>query len=1189
MKTKWPHLQSIPFQNVAKRRQIDVLIGSDNPIFHHILKEVHGTKANDPIARMTNLGWVCFGPTQTEEFRRSSRSHFTRTYRTNRNEKQGPSDDVLRKFWELESIGIRDEDERVLTPDETAAVAQVAETLHFKSGRYEVGIPWKRGEPYLVNNYEMAFNRLKTQERSLLRKGPEIAETYGEIIKDYVRKGYVTKVAKSDEADQWFLPHFPVIRQNRMTTKIRMVFDAAAKNEGKSLNDAVRSGPKLQRELTDVLTRFRRAPIALSGDISEMFLQVGLNEKDRQYHRFLWRDLESRDPDHYEFRRLLFGNRASPFCAQHVVHTHAKYHAKDYPQAAETIDNSMYVDDILDSCETVNEAVQLRSELSELLALGNFKLRKWSSNNPAVLNDVPVEDRLQSLEIHEAEEPPKMKTLGVLWEATADVFTFFVQAPEVNMKLTKRNVLSTIATIFDPLQFLAPFTIRAKVLMQEIWLAGIGWDDILTDDLIAKWRRWISELHRLSHVTIPRSLRLPNPSHTRLHVFSDASKEAYATVAYLVCRYPDGSTSSRIVASKSRVAPTKVVTIPRLELMGAVLSVRLAKAINNTLEVEGTIFWTDSTNVLYWIRNQSREFKPFVANRVGEIHRSSNPQQWRHVPGDMNPADLSTRGLSATELVNSKLWAEGPGIIQGEESTWPPQLPNERVEESIDKYEKRKVTHATSESQNDTSIEANYFSNFRSLVRTFAWVRRFVNNCKLPNESRKKSQTLCLQELKDSETWWIKKAQLEGFPEGKTDSCLTRFNPKEDDDGLLRVDGRLCNSNDLPYDVKHPIILPKDHTVTHLIVTSAHEQLGHGSGTEHLLSELRTRFWIVKGRRIVRNLIQKCIGCRRRFTGKPTTQMMAPLPKSRLQQPMRAFERVGVDYGGPYLTKQGRGKTRTKRYLCLFTCLTTRAVHLEMAYALDTDSFINAFSRMVARRGTPAFVLSDNGTNFVGAERELRELVEALDQEKIASKTTREYDIEWKFNPPSAPHFGGVFEAMIKSAKKSIRAILGNADITDEELHTAICGAERLLNSRPITFVSSDPDDLSPLTPSHFLTGQLGGKFAPETTGQEEIFNPRKRWHRVQQLIGQFWKRWRREFLPSLSTRKKWFHPKHNLKKDDVVMIIEKDAKRAEWPLGRVTEVFPGVDGLVRLVRIKTKDGEYLRPVHCLCPLEYTE
>ena len=393
----------------------------------------------------------------------------------------------------------------------------------------------------------------------------------------------------------------------------------------------------------------------------------------------------------------------------------------------------------------------------------------------------------------------------------------------------------------------------------------------------------------------------------------------------------------------------------------------------------------------------------------------------------------------------------------------------------------------------------------------------------------------------------------------------------------------------VPYGVRHPILLPKDHTVTRLIIISAHVNLGHGSGVEHVLTELRARFWIIKGRRTVRNTIEKCPGCRRRFTGKPTTQMMAPLPMSRLQCPLRAFERVGVDYGGPYLTKQGRGKTRAKRYLCLFTCLTTRAIHLEMAYSLDTDSFINAFTRMVARRGKPTYVVSDNGTNFVGAKRELRELVEAFDQEKIANKTTQDYAMEWKFNPPSAPHFGGVFEAMIKSAKKAIKAILGNADITDEELHTAICDAERLLNSRPITFVSSDPDDLSPLTPSHFLIGQSGGKFAPETADRDEVFNPRKRWHRVQQLVGQFWKRWRREFLPSLNTRKKWFHPTHNLKEDDVVMLVEPNAKRGEWPLGRVIEVFPGNDGLVRVARIKTKDGEYLRPVHRLCLLNTQE
>ena len=311
-------------------------------------------------------------------------------------------------------------------------------------------------------------------------------------------------------------------------------------------------------------------------------------------------------------------------------------------------------------------------------------------------------------------------------------------------------------------------------------------------------------------------------------------------------------------------------------------------------------------------------------------------------------------------------------------------------------------------------------------------------------------------------------------------------------------------------------------------------------------------------------------------------------PKARLYS-LRAFDRIGIDYAGPFLTKQGRGKIRAKRYLCLFTCLATRAVHLEMSYSLDTDSFINAFTRMSSRRGTPTYVLTDNGTNFVGAEREMRELIEALDHDKIIQGTSKHHPIDWKFNPPSAPHFGGVFEAMIKSAKKAIKAILGDADNTDEELHTAICGAERLLNSRPITYVSSDPNDLSPLTPNHFLVGQIGRSFAPEALDQTEVYNPRKRWHRVQQLLQQFWKRWRKEFLPRLNVRNKWFHPRHNLKEVDVVLIAEPKDNRGEWPLGRVMETYPGADGLVRAVKVQFWSKEYIRPVHRLCPLEYIE
>ena len=229
---------------------------------------------------------------------------------------------------------------------------------------------------------------------------------------------------------------------------------------------------------------------------------------------------------------------------------------------------------------------------------------------------------------------------------------------------------------------------------------------------------------------------------------------------------------------------------------------------------------------------------------------------------------------------------------------------------------------------------------------------------------------------------------------------------------------------------------------------------------------------------------------------------------------------------------------------------------------------------MVSRRGTPSYVVSDNGTNFVGAEREMRELIENLDQEKIVRETTKYQPITWKFNPPSAPHFGGVFEALIKSAKKAIKIILGDADIRDEELHTAICGAEEMINSRPITYLSADPNDPAPLTPNHLIVGQIGGRFAPEAVDKEEVYNPVRRWHRVQQLLGLFWKRWRKEFLPTLNVRKKWFHPHHNLKSGDVVLIAEPKASQGDWPLGRILEAYPGSDGLVRTVKLKSRDKE---------------
>ncbi|XP_070579291.1 uncharacterized protein [Ptychodera flava] len=312
---------------------------------------------------------------------------------------------------------------------------------------------------------------------------------------------------------------------------------------------------------------------------------------------------------------------------------------------------------------------------------------------------------------------------------------------------------------------------------------------------------------------------------------------------------------------------------------------------------------------------------------------------------------------------------------------------------------------------------------------------------------------------------------------------------------------------------------------------------------------------------------------------------MAPLPNIRLKMPLRAFADVAVDYAGPFITIQGKGKQRTKRYLCLFTCMATRTVHLEVAYGLDTDSFLNAFYRMVNRRGLPKQVLSDNGSNFVASDKELRELVKQLDKDQLKGSTANQ-GIKWHFNPPLAAHFGGVHESMIKAAKRAIFAILKNADITDEELLMAVTGAEALINSRPITYQSANPDDVTPLTPNHFLHGQIGGEFAPASVDTTD-YSPRKRWRRVQELMRHFWKRWLREWLPTLNIRKKWFTPQRDLQVDDIVLVISPDTQRGHWPLGRVTEVHPGRDGHVRVVTVKVGKSKFLRPVTKVCPLEF--
>ena len=1188
--SNWPHLQGIKFHKISSRPIVDILIGLDCVDFHKSLQEIRG-RPGEPIARLTPLGWTCVGPVINDHLACDQPCHFSFFTRD--------IDNMVRQFWEIESIPC-DKISPMLNHEEKHAVAQVESSCVHKEDGFSVGIPWRNGRPNLPNNFNSAYKRMQNTEKKL-SKEPKLKDAYNEVINDYLAKNFVRKVPllKGDTGVR-YLPHFPVIKPDKATTKVRVVFDASASHQGISLNDTIHQGPKLQSDLFSVLLRFRRNPVAIVCDIAQMYLQIKLQEEDKPYHRFLWRYGDpSQEPSAYEFNRVVFGVNASPFLAQYVTQKNAELHNAVYPLAVETVKKSTYMDDSMDSVATDSQAVELVRQLTLLWGAAGMHPRKWLSNSQVVLETVAPEDRASEVDLDKG-HLPCVKTLGVLWSAKEDVFTFKVNMPDSSFQPTKRSLLSLIARLFDPLGVLSPFVIRAKVLVQEVWISGQDWDEPLLNDVTMRVKEWCSELPKLTEIKIPRCLHVDKQiSLKQLHTFVDASETAYGAATYLHCTYVDGSVSCRFVAARTRVAPLKSISIPRLELMAAVLGLQLATVVSSAIEVDlhSAVFWVDNSNVLWWIRGHSRAFKPFVANRIGEIQEATSPSQWRHVPTHLNPADYLTRGLSAECIANRCEWWNGPDFLLLAIEQWPENIVETKLSQQCEEQKAylEKISLKSNVNPVFVAVEPSEwllnrarFSRWLLLVRVQSWVNRFLKNCH--SKLKRTYGELLPEEIQVAEVQIIMQAQKEAFPAEmkalKSNSAISRtsalrsLNPRLDEEGLLRSDSRLRYAEFLSYDVKFPIILPRKHWVTTLIIKHFHDRGGHISGTNQILSALSTHYWVISAREAIREVELSCQQCRR-WKAPAASQIMAPLPAVRSEPSMRAFDTCSVDYGGPFLTVQGQGKVRTRRYLCLFTCMATRAVHLEISFSLDTDSFLNCFYRMVSRRGLPREVWSDNGTNFVGARRELLQLYSELDRDKIKASTSHQR-IKWHFNPPLAPHFGGIHESMMKSAKRVIYAILSASDVTDEELLSAMVGAEDLINSRPITYQSANPKDILPLTPNHFLHGQMGGQFAPPV--DDYPFDPRRRWRRVQELVRHFWQRWLREWLPSLGKRNKWFQPARDIQIDDVVVMVTPKTPRGSWPLGRVTQTVEGKDGHVRVVKVLVNNQEFTRPITRVCP-----
>ncbi|KAK3886009.1 hypothetical protein Pcinc_009834 [Petrolisthes cinctipes] len=593
------------------------------------------------------------------------------------------------------------------------------------------------------------------------------------------------------------------------------------------------------------------------------------------------------------------------------------------------------------------------------------------------------------------------------------------------------------------------------------------------------------------------------------------------------------------------------------------------------IQVNQTFFWTDSTTVLKYIRNDRARFHTFVANRLAIICDGSHQDQWRYVNSNLNPADDSSRGNE------SERWLNGPEFLKRDESSWPVEASVVCKAGDSELEIKAHVCVSHCAENNPTRKLLQYFSSWHKIKKAVAWLLRFKNYLKgSKRDANNCSKFLTVDDINQAEKSIIQVVQKESFSEElsalkgglkvKSNSSLYKLNPVLHD-GLIRVGGRISKAP-ICFDAKHPIILPYKHHITEIIIQEFHERAGH-QGREHVLSSLRESFWILKCNAAVRRVLSKCIKCRR-YQAPVMQQKMANLPVDRITPNEPPFTNTGVDCFGPFFTKKGR--SQVKRYGVIFTCLTVRAVHIEVADSLTTDSFINALRRFVARRGQVKMLRCDRGTNFVGAERELREAMSEWNESRI-HETLLKKGIVWQFNPPHASHFGGAWERQIRTVRKVLNATMNEQTLTDDSLTTLMCEIEAVINSRPLTTVSSDDQDLMPLTPNHLLTLRDSsiavGKFEPS-----DMYSKR-RWRHVQYLADLFWKRWKKEYLSGLQQRQKWNETRYNLSENDIVLVVDDNSPWSHWLLGRILKVHVSDDGLVRSATVQCGKSALCRPL----------
>ncbi|XP_055643077.1 uncharacterized protein LOC129779554 [Toxorhynchites rutilus septentrionalis] len=1211
LSAQYDHMRGLPISSYDGRPGI--LIGLSNIHAFAPLEAKIGT-TSEPIAVRCQLGWTVYGPRRASS---ESQGNYLGYHQQVSNE---DLHDLLKNHYALEESVVRVHQE---SAEDKRARSILEQTTKRVGDHFETGLLWIQDDVSFPDSYPMALKRLKQLERKLERS-PELYQNVRKQIEEYQTKEYAHEATEeelriADPKKVWYLP-LNVVLHPKKPDKVRLIWDAAAMVQGISLNSMLLKGPDLLVPLVSVLLNFRERRIAFGGDIREMYHQMKMIAKDKSAQRFLFRNNSAEKPKVYVMDVATFGSTCSPASAQYVKNRNAEEHAGQFPEAAMAIIKRHYVDDYFDSVDTIEEAVERAKQVRFIHMRAGFDIRNWVSNSLEVLTALGDAKPGGAVVFNQDKQKSNERVLGVIWEQENDAFAFSATPrPEMQAYLcgekrpTKRNVLSCVMGFFDPLGLLSPFTIHGKMLVQHLWRSGCEWDHQIDERGWNQWQQWIGLLPKVEELRIPRcylgDAESSSVESLELHIFTDASEHAYGCVAYLRS-VVNGEVNCNLVMSRAKVAPLKRQSIPRLELMAAVLGARLSRTFleTTTLCIDCTTLWTDSRTVLSWLQSDQYKYKQFVAFRVGEILELTNMRDWRWVPTKQNVADVLTKWGRGPPLQNESDWVNGPTMLYQPRNQWPVIEPSEDTSEDVRGL---MMFHEV--------VDVSAVSGWTKLVRVTATVVRFIFNCrrKIAGEPIVTSQAtkhhrplirakqpaiqqpLQQEELRHAETILWKQSQFASFPEEMSiltanleletgqppkrierSSVLYKRSPILDAEGVLRVRGRMETNETIPFDKKFPIILSGRHEITQKLILHYHEKFGHAY-RETVFNELRQKFWIQNARTAIRRATETCVWCKVNRCV-PAAPMMGPLPVHRTTLHLRPFSAVGVDYLGPVEVIIGR---RTeKRWVVVFTCMAVRAVHLDVVYSLSTESCLMAIKRFSSKRGIPDHIFSDNATCFHGANTVMKKEIEKIHKEcaeRVTSSTTA-----WHFNPPSTPHMGGVWERMVRSVKEALRVLDDGRKLTDEILITALAEAEDMINTRPLTYIPQESADEEAISPNHFIRGTVTKEDAVLDNPDQYYETLRNMYQRSRCLASKFWERWSQEYLPTLNHRPKWFEDRKPLEVGDLVFIVE-GKNRKQWRRGRVQEVVKGADGRIRQADVRTADGKvYRRGVANLAVME---